>query len=111
MIAEQPMARRLSWVLEQAGHSVRVAGDAQSGMRYAEADQPAVIVINGVVPVEELDRFIQRLTEGSPVSRVLEVARPVGAVSTPVRASGHLTQPFDAEDLLQEIDRLSQAAG
>src|SRR4051812_34256299 len=74
VIAQPPMARRLSWVLEQAGHSVRVAGDAPTGMRYAEADQPHVIVINGVVPVDELDPFIQRLTQCSPQSRMLEVS-------------------------------------
>jgi DNA-binding response OmpR family regulator len=107
VIADPAMARRLSWVLEQAGHSVRVASDPSSGIRSAEVEQPAVIVINGVVPVEELDPFIQRLTERAPASRMLEVARPAGELATRVRASGHLTQPFDADDFLREIDRLA----
>ena len=109
VIADEAMARRLSWVLEQAGHSVRVACDASSGVRLAEADQPTVIVINGVVPFDELNPYIERLTERSPQSRMLEVARPAGD-PTPVRASGHLTQPFDADDFLQEIERLSPDA-
>jgi DNA-binding response OmpR family regulator len=107
VIADPAMGRRLSWVLEQAGHSVCVATDASSGIRSAETEQPAVIVINGVVPATELDPFIQRLTERSPASRMLEVARPAGDRPRRVRASGHLMQPFDADDFLREIDRLA----
>src|SRR4051794_12986250 len=103
VVAENSMARLLTWILEQGGHSVRAAFDPAEGMRYAAEDHPDVIVINGVLPTDELDPFIQRLGKRSPISRVLEVARPAGSSSRPPRASGHLTQPFDADDLLQEI--------
>jgi hypothetical protein len=91
------------------GRSVRFADDPASGTRCAESDRPAAIVLNCVVPQEDLKPFIERLTERAPESRVLEIARPAASPGRPAPASGHLTQPFDADDLLHEIDRLSGA--
>jgi DNA-binding response OmpR family regulator len=105
IVAEDRIARRIAWVLEDAGHTTRVANDGASGVRDAERFRPDVVVVNGVVEGGEL-QFASDLARAAPSARLLDVSQKLGEPGQPVVADAALVQPFHADELLEEVARL-----
>ena len=111
VVAEEPVARRLAWVLEQSGHTPATARDTSEALRQAEAEPPDVIVINGVAPSERLDMCAKELVERSPGSQILDISTPAAAPPSKQLASdAQLRKPFDADDFLRAIEQLAERA-
>ena len=106
IVAEERLARRVAWVLEDAGHSILLAHSPAAGLSEASESRPDVVLINSIVPVDQVARYTSDLLERSPGTRVLDMAHQAGSVPRPIAADAQLTQPFHADDLLAEVDRL-----
>jgi DNA-binding NtrC family response regulator len=102
VIAEERLARQMAWILGEAGHAVEVANDAQAGLRDA-GGRYDVIVTNGVVPASEMPEFLKQLTDQAPQARVVDVAASPDEAAL---ADAHLEQPFHADELVTEVERL-----
>ena len=108
VIAEERLARRVVWVLENAGHDVRWAPDVDVGLREATAGWPQVVVMNGSVNPRDVPRFTAQLDRAAPDVALVDISRQLGGEERPIEADAHLTQPFHADDLLAEVDRLTR---
>ena len=106
VIAEAPLGRLVSWILEDAGHWTRWIDDPAVGVTACAAIEPNVVVINGAVPAEEMPAYEASLSAAAPGVRVIDVSHQAGAPTADVPADAHLTQPFHADDLLAAVERL-----
>src|SRR5688572_13677965 len=97
IVAEERLGRRVAWVLEDAGHSIKLTHSAGEGLAEARAIRPDVVVINSVVPADQVTRYTGQLKELSPGVRIVDMAHQYGAARRPVRADAQLTQPFHAD--------------
>lgn len=106
IIAEERLARRMAWILEGAGHRATVALDGDEGIREARQTHPEIVVVNGVVPPDELPRLTAQIEELSPGVAFIDASHQAGAAQRSIEADARITQPFPAEELLEEVDRL-----
>jgi DNA-binding NtrC family response regulator len=108
VMAEEQTARRLRWILSEAGYGTRQTSDAADGVRQAEAERPAVIVVNGIVPRQQLPSLVRQLKERAPDSGVLDITHMRGAQELATNAEAHLIRPFDADDFLEAVAKAQQ---
>ncbi len=108
VVAEQSISRRLTWILEEAGHSCSSVRDASEGLRVAASETPDVIVMDGVMSPEPLSAYLERILKLSPQSHVVDITTPATDLSPNVRTRTRLRQPFFADDFLRIIDGLTE---
>ena len=110
VVAEEGLARVTAWILEGAGYDVRVSCDSEAALREAVADPPDAIVVNGVLPDDQMPSFGERLAEAAPAARLVDVT-PKPGEQPDVPADAHLAQPFHADDLVAQVERVLQYEG
>lgn len=108
IIAEERLARRMAWILESAGHTATATASAEEGVLLARDGHPEIVVTNGVIPRDELPRFTARVEQASPGVAFIDTSHQAGSGEPPVEADAQLTQPFHADELLSEVDRLAR---
>ncbi|HXF63490.1 MAG TPA: response regulator transcription factor [Caldilineaceae bacterium] len=97
-----PLARALG----EAGYEVRVAHDGESGLAAALAEQPALVVLDVMLPGLDGWQVCQRLRSRSTVPILMltalgdEVDRILGLE---LGADDYLTKPFSTRELLARI--------
>lgn len=106
VVAEEGLTRRVAWVLEEAGYSTETANTPDAALRSAEETSPKAIVVNGLVPDEEQAAFTQQLRVAAPDAGLLDVSQKIGDVHPTPTADRRLTQPFDADELLGQLQGL-----
>jgi CheY-like chemotaxis protein len=107
IIAEERLARRVAWLVEGAGHAATAVYDADEGVRQARSLRPDVVVINDAVPADQLPRYTAQLEQASPGVSFIDVSHRAERGERPFRADAQLSQPFHADELLGEIERLT----
>lgn len=105
----------ISKILEDAGFSVRTAGNAEQAMEKLRIDKPDLIVMDVVMPGQsgyQLTRNLAKDPDFSAVpiiicsSKSLETDRVWGLRQG---ARDYITKPVDAKLLLDAIGRISAA--
>lgn len=105
----------ISKILEEAGFSVRTAGNAEQAMEKLRIDRPDLIVMDVVMPGQsgyQLTRNLAKDPDFSSVpiiicsSKSLETDRVWGLRQG---ARDYITKPVDAKLLLDAIRRISAA--
>ncbi|MGH9186184.1 MAG: response regulator [Acidimicrobiales bacterium] len=97
--------------LEAAGHEVFLAADGERALCRMASDLPDVVLLDVMMPV--LDGWavleaLQSRDDGPAVLVVSARSAPADVErATALGAAGYLTKPFDADDLLVAIDRLT----
>jgi two-component system, chemotaxis family, chemotaxis protein CheY len=118
LVVEDDAATRalLREVLEGAGYAVREAADGAAGLRLARAARPALVLLDLRLPYLD-GRALARAYRAGPGPRapVLVVTAEVGAaagaaavaVAAEVGAAAALGKPFDLDELLALVRRLT----
>jgi DNA-binding response OmpR family regulator len=96
----------LRMYLENEGYRVRVASDGQEGLHQARVLQPALVVVDVMLPKLDGWELCRRLREFSQVPVVLLTAR--GEVQDKLTgfklgADDYLTKPFSMQEFLARI--------
>ena len=104
---DSQFARRLSWILLEAGYDVAVCNSPAGAAECLDRGIPDIVVIGDQVDSGMMDRYIALFSDRAPAAGLLDLSRnPVSAHGRPVNAHAHLRQPFDADDLLEEVYQL-----
>lgn len=100
-------ARRLSWILLEAGYDVAICTDPAGAADCLDSSVPDVILLGDQVDPAEMDQYIKLFSERAPSAGLLDLSlNPTGEHRRPLNAHAHLRQPFDADDLLEEVYQL-----
>jgi DNA-binding response OmpR family regulator len=103
--------RRMTWILLDAGHDVVVASDIEEAHAKLQGSSPDVVIFNTGLPSDEKAREVRAIHERcqAPVIDIhqhsLGVQHPRGTQS-----DAYLHKPFDADDLLDLVDTLTDRA-
>jgi CheY-like chemotaxis protein len=96
---------------ERPGIQLLAAGTAAEGLRLAEAEKPALILLDRRLPDMAGEQVLRRLKE-SPSTAAIPVVvisgdsgRHAADELLDLGASAFLAKPFDVEELLSVIDR------
>ena len=103
VVAEEGVGRRIAWVLNEEGHDARTVESAAAALQDVAHTPTDAIVVNDVVPREELLGFVQQLRCAAPGAALLDIAHHRGDPPAPIAADASLTQPFHADDLVREL--------
>ena len=109
---DEDILQLLSFRLERAGYEVVVARDGNEALRLALDLQPAVAILDVMMP--ELDGFevtreLRRNPATSTTPVILLTARAQASDIARGMAAGaddYVKKPFDARDLVERVDRL-----
>lgn len=104
VVAEEGVGRRIAWVLTEEGYAVHAAHSAGAALKDAAATQPDAIIVNSVVPPEQLPELVQQLRRAAPGAALVDILQPAGGAPLPVDTDASLTQPFHADDLVRELE-------
>lgn len=107
---DEPIADLIQLELERRGLTVRCAYDGPSGLAAAEEFEPAVIVLDIMLPVMDGVGVLKRLRRrGDRVPVIMLTARDAAADkvhSLDFGADDYLTKPFDTEELMARLRAL-----
>ncbi|MEI8094365.1 MAG: response regulator transcription factor [Spirochaetales bacterium] len=103
------LAEGLSWYLEAAGFEVLLAADGAEALRRFEADQPALVILDIMMPLVDGVTVCERLRKRSQVPILMLSARD-GEIDK-VRAldkgaDDYVTKPFSAAEVVSRIRAL-----
>ena len=114
VVEDEPAIRALLRdVLEDAGYAVREAADGEAALRAARAARPALVLLDLHLPRTGGWTFAAayRREPGprAPIV-VLTADADAEAQAAALGAAGHLPKPFDLDELLALVGRLTRAA-
>ena len=109
---EEPIVEALSFLMEQAGLSVRVAPDGPTALRMVEAAPPDLMLLDVMMP--GCDGFeVARAVRGDPRYRNVrilmltaknrEIDRRTGR---DLAVDGYVTKPFSNSDVVDRVKAL-----
>jgi DNA-binding NtrC family response regulator len=109
LIEDDPHSTRLiSWTLIEQGYSVTTVPTPEEALATIDRVNPRVVIFNTAAPEEQRIRDAEELHGRLPVARILDVHdHAVAHCATDVPADAFLHKPFDADDLLGAVDRLT----
>lgn len=100
-------------ILERGGYAVREADNGLTGLRMVEADAPALVVTDLLMPEKEGIETIVELRERFPAIRVIAVSGAGGVEAQgPLLdaelfgADATLPKPFDVKSFLATVERV-----
>ena len=98
--------------LEDAGYAVAGARDGESAFELLERDPVDLLVVDLRMPIMDGFEFIRRYTEGGGRAQiiVLSAARDVDLAGREMRAAAVIEKPFDLNDLLRTVARVTLAS-
>ncbi|MEM0944820.1 MAG: response regulator [Pseudomonadota bacterium] len=103
----------LAQVLRDAGHEVHEAVNGQDALEKLRAEQPDMVITDLTMPVMDGLDFIEA-ARGEDAGRDLpllllttETAEHMKTRARKIGATGWLTKPFDADQILRLVDQLA----
>jgi len=97
-------------ILLVEGYSVTAARNGAEALKVLEDLQPAVIILDLMMPVMDGWEFRQRLREHraaqTPVI-VVSADRDISRKAASIAADGYIAKPFDLDRLLNEVGRFA----
>ena len=96
--------------LRHAGYRVRTAENGMDALFAMEAEQPAVVILDLRMPVldgVELAEELRTWDVSIPIIVVSGANPDVGATAQQIRAVDFLKKPFDLDELVAKVDRLT----
>ena len=101
-------------ILEMSDYQVQTANNGAEALAQIRADQPAVVLLDLMMPVMDGWEFLRRCRDHSrcaqiPVA-VMSAARDVAAAANELGAQAYLTKPFDMDAVLDVVSRLASTA-
>ncbi|WP_316013676.1 response regulator [Roseobacter sp. HKCCA0434] len=99
--------------LEDAGHSVTSAGDGLEGLARLREDPPDIVITDLNMPRMNGLKFIEaarQTVEGRTIPILLlttETAQELKVEARRLRATGWLSKPFDADQIIGLVDQLA----
>lgn len=109
---EPALATSLAYLMEEAGHGVRVAADGKTALELARQAPPDLILLDVSMPgfsgyevcrMVKTDPILRRTKVMMLTARARDVEREKGLA---MGADSYLTKPFGLEDLDREVARL-----
>lgn len=94
--------------LKEAGHEVLTATNGAEGLGVVERESPDVVLVDLMMPVMDGYEFLQNLRkmpdrQDTPAIVVSAVA--TGGYSRKLGASSFMSKPFDADELVDAVER------
>jgi signal transduction histidine kinase/DNA-binding response OmpR family regulator len=111
VVEDDPRAvKLLSTYLFEEGYTIEVASDGEEGLKKARALHPAVVALDILLPKVDGWEFLTRIkadpeTRGIPII-ILSVVEERGKGFT-LGAADYLTKPFQREELIAALRRIS----
>lgn len=98
-------------ILDLEGYSVESAANGEEALRALERIQPAVVLLDMRMPVLDGWGFMCALSgrADQPPVLVMTAARNAREWADEIGAQGHLSEPFELDDLLRAVERFSAA--
>ncbi len=96
-------------ILEMSSYTVRLASNGVEALSEVVTHPPAMVLLDLMMPVMDGWEFLRRL-RGSQVRvpvAVMSAARDAGAISDELGAQAFLPKPFELDDVLTVVKRLS----
>jgi CheY-like chemotaxis protein len=100
----------VSMVLEDAGYSVAAAANGAVALQTLQDDEPAAILLDMKMPVMDGWQFAARYSELSAKQApiiVMTAAHEAAARAAQVHAEGVLSKPFELQELLAIVKRVT----
>ena len=114
LVDDEPSIREtISFILEMEGFRVETARDGEEGLEKIRALKPPVVLLDGMMPRRDgfsVCRTVKADPELAGVKVIMLTALGQKADQEKGRAAGadfHVTKPFDEEDLLALLRRLT----
>jgi DNA-binding response OmpR family regulator len=101
------LVRLLRLLFRQAGHEVVAAADGVQGLDCLDSYEPEAVVLNLNMPVMDGRAFYRELRERGLEMPVL-ILSGYGARAAQVElgADAYCNKPFEADELVESVDRL-----
>jgi two-component system, chemotaxis family, chemotaxis protein CheY len=101
-------------ILESEGYRVSRARHGLEALQRVDAERPAIILLDLMMPVMDGVTFAQRLRDGTETGRIPIVV--ISAEGNPqkaaaVGAQGYLAKPFDIDTLLSQVAAMTSSPG
>ena len=115
---DDPLLRAiLEHKLAAAGYTVTSVENGREALERTELDRPAIVVLDAMMPVMDGFEALRRI-KANPTLHDVEVVmltalkREADVVSAlKLGAADYLAKPFNPDELVARLDRLSRAAG
>lgn len=111
---ELAIAETLCDVLDSVGHRAIAAGNGREGMKAFEAEKPALVVSDVMMPQldgREMVRAIRSTDRGKAVAIILMSAARDAGRDTTIGHDLFLPKPFDLGEFLAHVERLTKGDG
>lgn len=94
--------------LQEAGHEVLSARNGAEGLGIVQRESPDVVLVDLMMPVMDGYEFLKQLRrmpghQSTPAIVVSAIA--TGGYSTKLGASSFVAKPFDADELVNAVER------
>ena len=103
---EASIASFVALYLKNAGYSVRTVGTGAEALAQAEAERPALIVLDLMLPDVDGIEVCRRIRKGSDVPILMLTARDEDVdkiIGLEVGADDYLTKPFNPRELVERV--------
>ncbi|HYX89831.1 MAG TPA: response regulator transcription factor [Gaiellaceae bacterium] len=103
---EASIASFVSLYLKNAGYAVRTVGTGAEALAQAEAERPALIVLDLMLPDVDGIEVCRRIRKGSDVPILMLTARDEDVdkiIGLEVGADDYLTKPFNPRELVARV--------
>ena len=98
-------------ILEMSDYQVQTANNGAEALAQIRADQPAVVLLDLMMPVMDGWEFLRRCRDVSQCAQipvaVMSAARDAAAAANELGAQAYLTKPFDMDAVLDVVGRLA----
>ena len=111
---EASIASFVSLYLKNAGYEVYVAPNGEDALSKAESEQPALIVLDLMLPDIDGIEVCRRIRKGSDVPILMLTARDEDVdkiIGLEVGADDYLTKPFNPRELVARVKSILRRAG
>jgi two-component system alkaline phosphatase synthesis response regulator PhoP len=110
---ESSIASFVSLYLKNAGYAVRTVGTGTDALAQVEADQPALIVLDLMLPDVDGIEVCRRIRKSSEVPILMLTARDEDVdkiIGLEVGADDYLTKPFNPRELVARVKSILRRA-
>jgi len=97
--------------LQQAGHTVELAGDGQEAWNRFQKTPFDIVVLDRNMPLISGDELAQRVKSASPHLPIILITGFIQGIPHPEIFAAILDKPFHAKELLACIDRSFRVSG
>jgi DNA-binding response OmpR family regulator len=105
-------ARRMAWILSDAGHDAVIGDGVGDAIEQASQRPVDVVILDGELLPPEKGEAIARLRERAPGTRVIDVSSWRSSRGKPAPGADRiLMRPFDADSLTSMVEELLAEVG